>query len=373
MIFAFSKITNISKVPFFGYLANNKFPYYLALIIPYNLVKHGISVVFAPYPDMVGPLLKLVDIYLVLTIVWLTISVIKSGIDWLREKSDFRYKPLNSYLQVIQGIIYLIGLIQMYSILTDQSPTAFFAAMGAASAVLMLVFKDSIMGFVASIQLTANDMLRIDDWITVPKYGANGDVMEINLTTIKVRNFDKTITTIPTYALISDSFQNWRGMQLSGGRRIKRAIIIKQSSIRYIADEELDRFRQIQGIRDYIDARQAEIIAHNENIEADRIIPVNGRNLTNAGLFRNYAEWYLRSHPGVNKDMTLMVRQLAPTDSGLPFELYVFTNTVNWIKYEETMSDIFDHLIAAVKYFDLQIFEKEAGGDIKNIQLLPQQ
>jgi Small-conductance mechanosensitive channel len=229
----------------------------------------------------------------------------------------------------------------------------------------MLMFKDSIMGFVASIQVTTNDIVRLGDWVTVPKYGADGDVIEINLTTVKVQNFDKTITTLPTYSLISDSFQNWRGMQASGGRRIKRSIIIKQSSIRYIPEEEIPLFKRIQGITRYIEERQAEIQDHNRKIGADRSIPVNGRNLTNAGLFRKYAEWYLQNHPGTHKDMTLMVRQLAPTENGLPFELYVFTNTTQWVAYEYIMADIFDHLIAAVPYFDLQIFERESSKDVR--------
>jgi len=232
------------------------------------------------------------------------------------------------------------------------------------------MFKDAIMGFVASVQVTSNDMVRIGDWITMPKYGADGDVIEITLTTVKVSNFDKTITTIPTYALISDSFQNWRGMIRSGGRRIKRAIIIKQSSIRYIADDELVRFKKIQGISDYIDQRQEEICKHNEAIHADRSIPVNGRNLTNAGLFRRYAEWYLKNHPGTNKKMILMVRQLAPTEIGIPIELYVFTNTTNWVEYEYIMADIFDHLIAAVRYFDLHIYERQSGSDVQRIEMV---
>lgn len=245
---------------------------------------------------------------------------------------------------------------------------AFFAAMGAASAILLLMFKDTIMGFVASIQVTTNDMVRIGDWITMPKYGADGDVEEINLTTVKVRNFDKTITTIPTYTLISDSFQNWRGMQESGGRRIKRSIIIKQASIRFVDESELPNFRKIQGIRDYIEERGDVIRKHNEKIGADRSLALNGRNFTNFGLYRRYAEWYVQNHPDIHKGMTLMVRQLAPTENGLPLELYVFTTTTNWAQYEYIMADIFDHLIAAVPYFGLQVFERTSGADTLGIK-----
>ncbi len=369
----FRNIAKISHVPFFQYLVNNNFPRYLAQILPYSIVKGMIPVVFADFPAFIKPLNSLADIYLVFLIIAIIMSLVKSGTDVLCEKPAFKNKPMTSYLQVVKMILMLLGIVIAFSIITGKSPTVFFTAMGAASAVLLLMFKDSIMGFVASIQVASNDIVRLGDWITVPKYGADGDVIEINLTTVKVQNFDKTITTLPTYALISDSFQNWRAMQDSGGRRIKRAIIIKQSSIRYIPDDEIPKFKKIQGISDYIDERQAEIEKHNKAIGADRSILINGRNQTNAGLFRKYAEWYLKKHPGTKKDATLMVRQLAPTDLGLPFELYVFTNTTNWVEYEFIMADIFDHLIAAVRYFDLQIFERESGGDIKNILINGQQ
>ncbi|MDR2037307.1 MAG: mechanosensitive ion channel family protein [Bacteroidales bacterium] len=368
--FFLDKSAKITKISFLKYLSQNRFAHYLALTIPYNIVKFCIPIVFEDYTIWINPLNKLIEIYLIFMVIWLVMSIIKSGSDVLREKPAFEHKPMESYLQVIKLVLFIFGLGSAYVTITGKDITVFFATMGAASAILMLVFKDSIMGFVASIQVTINDMVRIGDWVTMPKYGADGDVVEINLTTVKVQNFDKTITTIPTYALISDSFQNWRGMENAGGRRIKRSIIIKQSSIRFIADEELSRFKKIQGISNYIDERQVEIIAHNERINADRSLPINGRNLTNAGLYRKYTEWYLKNHPGVHKNMTLMVRHLPPTDSGIPFELYVFTNTIKWVKYEEIMADIFDHLLAATKYFDLQIFEKESGGDIKILEMI---
>ncbi|MDR1368639.1 MAG: mechanosensitive ion channel family protein [Dysgonamonadaceae bacterium] len=367
---AFNKVAQFSHVSFFKYLVNNHFPKYLAQLLPFAMVKKLIVVIFAGFPDLINPLESLADIYLVYLIIMIIMSSVKAGADLLVEKPTFKDKPMTSYIQVIQLILILFGTVIVFSIITGKSPTVFFTAMGAASAVLLLMFKDSIMGFVASIQVASNDMVRLGDWITVPKYGADGDVIEINLTTVKVQNFDKTITTLPTYALISDSFQNWRGMQNSGGRRIKRSIIIKQSSIRFVDKDELIRFKKIQGISEYIDARQAEIDEHNAQMGADRSIPVNGRTQTNAGLFRKYVEWYLKSHPGTKKDLPLMVRHLAPTEVGLPFELYVFTNTTQWIEYEFIMADIFDHLIAAVTYFDLQIFERESGGDIKQIQML---
>lgn len=360
---AFQKLTSTTKLRFFGYLVKNRFPHYLALVAPLSLVQNMIPVVFADFPAFIKLLDALTEIYMVLMIVWIIMSIIRSAIDVLKEREPFRDKPMESYIQVIQMIFFLFGLVYLFSELTGKSPGVFFGAMGAASAVLLLMFKDTIMGFVASIQVTTNDMVRIGDWIEMPKYGADGDVLEINLTTVKVQNWDKTITTIPTYTLISDSFQNWRGMQSSGGRRIKRALYIKQSTIRYIADDEIPRFKKIQGISAYIDERQQSIQMHNEEMGADRSIPVNGRNLTNFGIFREYIDWYLKSHPGTNKGMTMMVRQLAPTETGMPLELYLFTNTVQWVGYEGIMADIFDHLIAAVKYFDLEIFELPTGRD----------
>lgn len=364
---AFTKIASTTKLSFFGYLLQNRFPHFLALIAPLSLIKNAIPIIFADFPAFIRPMDNLAEIYMVFMIVWILMSIVRSGVDVLKEKQPFRDKPMESYLQVVQIIFFLFGAVYLFSVLTGKSPAVFFGAMGAASAVLLLMFKDTIMGFVASIQVTTNDMVRIGDWITMPKYGADGDVLEINLTTVKVQNWDKTITTIPTYTLISDSFQNWRGMQNSGGRRIKRSLLIKQNKIRFIADEELQRFKRIQGISSYIDERQAEIQAHNLKIGADRSVPVNGRNITNFGLFRVYVDWYLKSHPGTHKGMTMMVRQLAPTEHGMPLELYAFTNTVQWVQYEAIMADIFDHLIAAVVHFDLEIFELPTGTDVKEV------
>lgn len=363
----FQKITKSSNFRFFGYLKKNRFPHFLALIAPLSLAKNSIPIVFADFPAWIGPLNALTEIYMVFMVVWMLMSLLKSGLDVLKEKEPFREKPMESYLQVVQIIFFLFGAVYLFSTLTGKSPMVFFGAMGAASAVLLLMFKDTIMGFVASIQVTTNDMVRIGDWITMPKYEADGDVLEINLTTVKVQNWDKTISTIPTYTLISDSFQNWRGMSDSGGRRIKRPIHIKQGSVRFIKDEELDRFMQIQGLSSYIMERQAAIQKHNENVNANRKLPINGRNLTNVGLFRKYIDWYLKSHPGTHKEMTMMVRQLPITEKGMPLELYLFTNTVDWLEYEAILADIFDHLLAAVKYFDLEIMELPTGNDLREM------
>ena len=242
-------------------------------------------------------------------------------------------------------------------IITGIEFLRFVTGLGAASAIILLIFKDTILGFVASIQVSINDMVRIGDWVTFDKFGADGDVIEINLATVKVQNFDKTITTIPTYALISDSFRNWRGMMESDGRRIKRAIKVKQDSVRFLNDTDLERLKQIQLISEYIGTRQNDIERFNASHNVDKSVPINGRNLTNIGLFRKYIESYLMNHPAINKDMTLMVRQLEPTGQGWPIELYTFSADKRWENYEHIMSDIFDHIVSSVSYFDLELFE----------------
>jgi len=368
--FILGRLERIKKMKFFTYLTFHRFPHFFALIAPVSLVRAGIPIVFENFPAWIKPLQFMTDVYSVFMMVSIVTAFVRALIDTFKEKNEvFRYRPMESYLQVLSIILYFFGAIFIYVRVTGDDPLAFFGVIGATSAILLLIFQDTIKGFVASIQVTTNDMVRIGDWVTMPKYGADGDVLEINLTTVKVQNFDKTITTIPTYALISDSFQNWRGMQMSGGRRIKRAITVKQSSIRFLEDHELEVFKQIQGIAGHIEKRQKEIDDYNTRLGLDRSLRVNGRNLTNAGLFRQYIEWYLLAHPGINKDMSLMVRQLEPSNKGLPFELYTFTNTVNWVEYEGIMSDIFDHLISSVRFFDLQIFEDVAGSDADALKL----
>lgn len=348
---------------FVEYLRNNRFPHYLALIAPVNVVSVAIPIVFAHYTRLQELAKIALDFYIVFMVVWILMSVAKSIANIIEQDPRYKYRPIQSYLQVVTIILYLLGMVALFSMLTGKSPTTFFGVMGAASAILLLMFKDTIMGFVASIQVTTNDMVRIGDWIEMPKYGADGDVVSMTLTTVKVQNWDKTITMVPTHTLISDSFKNWRGMQEFGGRRVKRALIIKQSSIRYLQDDELPKFAKIAGITDFIQQRKAEIDAHNNRLGLDRSYLLNGRNMTNVGLFRQYATWYISNHPGVHKEKTIMVRQLAPTPQGLPIEIYLFSNDVRWVYYEAIVGDLFDHLIAAVPYFDLKIFE-EISDDI---------
>jgi miniconductance mechanosensitive channel len=252
---------------------------------------------------------------------------------------------------------WVLGGLAIFAILTETTIWKFFTALGAASAIILLIFKDSILGLVASIQVSINDMVRIGDWITFDKYGADGDVVEISLATVKVQNFDKTITTIPTYALISDSFKNWRGMQESGGRRIKRPILISQKSIRFLTDQDVDELKKIERVRPYLIDRMDKIKTHNESHEVDKSLAINGRNLTNFGVYRKYIQEYLEQHPAVHKGMTLMVRQLQPEPHGIPLEIYVFSSDKRWENYEYIMADIFDHLLAALPFFGLEVFE----------------
>lgn len=367
LIFVFRRVSKITNLSFFEYTVKNKLPHYLALVVPYSFVRGIIPIVFFDFTVLINPLVKITDIYMVFMVIWTIMSLIRSFGDTLQEKPAFHNKPMKSYFQVIQIILFIFGAVIIYAILTGHSAKAFFAAMGAASAVLLLMFKDTIMGFVGSIQISTNDMVRIGDWITMNKYGADGDVEEINLTTVKVRNFDKTITTIPTYALISDSFQNWRGMRDSGGRRFKRALNIKHSSIRFVKDDELDKFKTVSYLSQYISGKQEEYIKHNKALGAGNSL--SELHITNCDLFIQYSTNYLRHHPKINKKMTLLVRQLAPTSQGLPIELYTFTDTTVWAEYEIILAEIVNHLISVVKFFDLEIFEESSGSDLFNVYI----
>ena len=353
----FDRVASLPRMSYVKHLKERKFPHYLSMIIPYSLVRGAIPIVFTSYPAIADLAIKGADIYLVFYVIWMVMSAVKAFGDSLKDKETLKDKPIDSYLQVVSIFLYFIAFIIVFSILTGKNPMYFVGGLGAASAILLLVFKDTIMGFVASIQVSANDMVRIGDWISMPKHGADGDVIQITLTTVKIQNFDRTISTIPPYALVSESFQNWRGMRDAGGRRLKRSVFIKQSSIRFIEDQELDNLKTIQLLSDYIDKKQKEIVSYNEKTGADKSLAVNGRNLTNMGLYRKYIDNYLRSHSGVHQDLTLMVRQLQPSAEGLPLELYFFTATTVWTEYEGIVADVFDHITAAAKFFDIELFE----------------
>lgn len=346
-----------TKTNFDDILISNKLPRNIAHIIPLIILIEFVPDVFADFQyfeTIVEKTLKVIAILLTLKIIRSFFNSIK---DYLKTLPRYKDKPIDSYIQVFMIFAWVLGVFAIFSILTGITFLNFAISLGTASAVILLIFKDTILGFVASIQVSINDMVRIGDWITFEKYGADGDVIEINLATVKVQNWDKTITTIPTYALISDSFKNWRGMMNSGGRRIKRSVIIKTSTIKFLTDSDIERFKRIELIDDYIEQRSKEIKKFNTDNGVDKSILINGRNLTNFGVFRKYLQTYMDNHSAINKDMTLMVRQLEPTPQGIPMEIYAFSSDIRWQNYEYIMADIFDHVLASVSFFDLEIYE----------------
>jgi miniconductance mechanosensitive channel len=338
----------------------------LAHIIPAIFVKVAAPIVFSDFPSLLPWVLKTTDSYLIIVGLMLLLSFLKVIEISLAKTESFREKPINSYFQVIRIILYLVSGILILSVMLVKSPLYFLSAFGAMTAILLLIFKDTILGLVASVQISSNDMVRVGDWIEMPKFNADGDVLAINLNTVKVQNFDNTITSIPTYYFISDSFKNWRGMVESGGRRIKRSIYINTQSIHFVEPETRERYKKYELIRDYITERQNEIEEFNVNRNTDTSILINGRRMTNIGVFRHYLENYLNKHPRINKEMTLMVRQLAIGDSGVPIEIYCFTNTTKWTEYEAIQADVFDHVLSSVEFFGLEIFQHPSGKDISN-------
>ena len=296
----------------------------------------------------------------------ISVGALLDSIDFIYLSYEIsKTRPIRGYLQAVKIFLYLLGGIVIFATLVGQSPWKLLSGVGAMTAILLLVFKDTIMGFVASVQVNTNNMVRIGDWIEMPKYGADGDVMEIGINCVKVRNFDNTITTIPTYTLVSDSFRNWRGMQDSGGRRIKRSIHIDMRSICFCTDEMLEKFRKFAYLSEYIEKKTEEIRIFNENSKFDLSSRVNGRRFTNLGIFRAYLKEYLGHHNKIHKEMTLLVRHLAPTENGIPIEIYVFTSDTEWSKYESIQADIFDHILAVIPEFDLRVFQSPSGHDFQ--------
>ncbi|MEL7489573.1 MAG: mechanosensitive ion channel family protein [Pseudomonadota bacterium] len=337
----------------------------LSQLAPAFVIYALAPVALQAYPALGAFLVKLSLVYMIAIGVLFVDGMINAGLEIYGTFRISRTFPVTSFAQVTKLILYFLGFIATLSVLLGESPMTFIAGLGALAAVLMFVFKDLILGLVAGIQLSANRMVAVGDWIEIPKYGVDGDVMEIALTTVKIRNFDKTITTVPTQALINESFKNWRGMTETGGRRIKRSVHIDVASVRFCDEEMLERYAKIRHIAAYIEEKRKEIAAYNEESGADRALLVNGRHLTNIGTFRAYVEAYLRNHPKISKDLTLLVRQLQPTAHGLPIEIYVFTNDTNWIAYEGIQADIFDHILAAAREFDLRVFQDPTGADFQ--------
>ena len=337
----------------------------LAHVVPALVVSYGIGLV-PDLPDQGDAVIRNVaHAYIVLTVALSLANLFNAFGDlYAVDAERARSRPIKGYLQVAKLVVFLLATVLGIAALIDRSPLLLLSGVGALTAVLLLVFKDTILSLVASVQLSGNDMLRVGDWIEMPALGADGDVVDIALNTVKVQNWDRTITTIPTYRLISESFKNWRGMSESGGRRIKRALLIDQGSVRFLDAGERDALRRIALIDGYLDAKRRELEDWNARLEAAGKEPANTRRVTNLGTFRSYVDAYLRAHKGLRQDMTLMVRQLEPGATGLPLEVYCFTATTAWGEYEAIQSDIFDHLIAILPEFGLRLFQSPGGADI---------
>lgn len=341
---AVHKITSRTKATWDDYLFNERMMTSFCRMIPPIMFYLLLPFVFNNIPQVLDILLKGCLIYLVITTLMLVNSFLNSLYEISNEHETLRNRPLKGIYQMINLVAIGIGIILIISILIDQNAATILAGLGASAAVLMLIFKDSILGLVAGVQLSANDMLRPGDWITMPKYGADGDVLEVSLTTVKVRNFDKTITTIPPYALVSDSFQNWRGMRETGGRRIKRSIFIDMTTVHFCSEREKEMFAS----RGWIDEAQAKPETQ----------------VVNLYVFRNYLQNYLKEHPRTHKELMIMVRQMQPTSEGLPLEIYCFSNTTVWLEYEQIQGEIFDHILAVIPEFGLRIFQRPSGNDL---------
>jgi miniconductance mechanosensitive channel len=359
------RILRKSKTHWHEHLKKNKFFTALAHLVPLLFFEIMVRTVFIDFPVILSFLLRMIDVTIVLITLYIIIRFLNTLGDVLLDKPKLNDKPVASYIQLSKIVITILLIVLMVSIAFNIDPIVIVTSMGALTAILLLIFKDTILGFVGSIQLAANDMIRIGDWITMEKFGADGYVTEINLATIKIQNFDKTITTIPTYSFISDSFKNWRGMLDSDGRRVMRSINIKIQSVKFCTPELLEKLAEIEIIRNYINTKQAEINEYNEKNNINRQVLLNGLNQTNLGIFRHYVTTYLNTNPAINSGMDLMVRQLEPTDKGVPVQLYAFTINKKWADYEAIMADIFDHLLASVQYFELEVFEQPAGSDMR--------
>lgn len=346
----FKRIAKSTSSTFDDLLIKNKVPRLLSFI-------PSLFFLYLIIPTYTDNLIIIIEALTILLFIVTVKSILSTVKDYFKLSPSLKHIPIDSYIQVIMIFLWFIGIILILSVLTGREIGTFLASLGALSAIIILVFRDTILGFVSSIQITVNDTVRIGDWITMKGSDADGTVIEVNLSTVKVQNFDNTITTIPTYKLVSDSFVNWRGMEESKGRRIKRSLLIKPSSIGFLKNNEIDELKKVKLITEYLNTKIKEIDSYNQKNNADKSMLLNGRNLTNLGVFRVYIEQYLKAHPMTNDDLTMMCRQLEPTSQGIPIQIYAFSKDKEWTKYEALTSDIFDHLLSSVKYFNLECFE----------------
>ena len=340
----------------------------LVQVVPALIVYVGVP--FVPgLPEGGSQLIRNIAMGYTVLMLTLAVTAILSAANAIYAASPAgKERSLKGFVQLVQIVVWILGGVLIVATVLDRSPLLLLSGFGAMTAILLLVFKDTIMSLVASVQLTAQDMVRVGDWIEMPQFGADGDVVDVQLHTVKVQNWDKTITTIPTHRLITDSFKNWRGMSQSGGRRIKRCVFLDVSSIRFQTRDEVDHFTRFALLKDYIKDKEQELTDYNAGLETEVDAEVNRRRLTNVGTFRAYAYNYLKNHPKIHAGMTLIVRQLAAGPEGLPLEIYCFTNTTEWATYEDIQSDIFDHLLAIVPEFGLRLYQKPAGSDLANLK-----
>ncbi len=364
LTFVLSKFSNKWK----GALLRKKVLRRLVYLVPAVVIYDLAPIALEGHDSLISFIQSALSIYMII-IVMLVLNALLSSVEEVYQSyKGSKRVPIKGFIQALRIVIFFITAIFVIATLLNKTPVFLLSGVGALAAVMMLVFRDSILGFVAGIQLAANKMVAVGDWIEMPKYGADGDVLEVALTTVKVQNWDNTITTIPTYALISESFKNWRGMADSGGRRIKRSITLDINSIQFCDENMLSRFVKIQYISDYINKKNSELEKHNKSSKIDNTSLANGRRLTNVGTFRAYVAAYLNDHPMINKEMTFLVRQLPSTQHGLPIELYVFSKDKVWANYEAIQADIFDHLLAVVPEFDLRVYQSPTGADFRSIK-----
>lgn len=364
IIYYIYKLFKKSKASWDDLIADRGVLNNIAHLIPAFIVRVFLPQIFADYDSVLPLVYKITDIYVVIVSLTILLAMCRAAEHILATHKSFEDKPTASYFQLVRIVLYIVAFILVLSLMLGRSPVYFLSAFGAMTAIILLIFKDTILGLVASIQMSVNDMVRVGDWVEMPKFNADGDVIAINLNTVKVQNWDRTITTIPTYYFITDSFKNWRGMVQSGGRRIKRSLYINTFSVAFIAPKKREELKKIELIREYVESRQKEIEEYNMQNNCDTSVLINGRRMTNIGVFRKYIENYLKHHPKIKQDMIMMVRQLAPEGRGIPMEIYCFTDTTQWVEYESIQSDIFDHLFSAAEYFDLDFFQEPGGKDI---------
>ncbi|PTQ72467.1 miniconductance mechanosensitive channel [Pseudomonas sp. GV071] len=337
----------------------------LANVVPALILANGVELI----PDLPHALITVTrnvcGAFIVLTIALAVAGMLTLANSLYERRPDAHLRPIKGYFQVVKIVIYAVATVLMIATLVDRSPLILLSGLGAMAAVLLLIFQDTLLSLVASVQISSNDIIRVGDWIEMPQLNADGDVIDIALHTVKVQNWDKTITTIPTKRFITDSFKNWRGMQEAGGRRIKRSLHLDQNSVHFLSPEEIEHLRQFKLLAPYLKSKESELMSWNSQLEEPLRVAVNTRRVTNIGTFRAYVENYLRQHNGIRQDMTLLVRQLSPLADGLPLELYCFTNTTAWVPYEAIQSDIFDHMLAILPEFGLRVFQHPSGADMR--------